>query len=793
MARRDLHLLLALTVWGCRQPSTPSRDIAEPQATVTPSAPPPTTGAPTPQLEAPPRSFDGSGIDALVAKAIEQKRLPGCVVTIGTRYQILFQRAYGERATLPTAEPMTLDTRFDLASLTKSVATSIAVLQQVEAGSLRLDARASTYLPELLTGAGVAHKRNITLRHLMLHSSGLPAITPLSDYEQAGADLFTRILKSRPLSKPGTTFLYSDVGYIALGEIVARTAGTDLAAYMRTHVFEPLGMSHTSFGLAVELREQAAPTERGVQRDGQWIRGEVHDPRAYRLGGIAGNAGVFSTANDLSRLARALLNGGSIDGQRVLSPRSVAVMTEPHMIGDSVRALGWDIDSRYSNNGGELLSPQAYGHGGFTGTSLWIDPAKDLFVLFLSNAVHPDGSGNVIDLAGAIANYSVSNVTDAPLQPSQPVKVGIDVLRADNFSSLAGKAIGLITNESARGSDGNTTLAHFRKAKNLSLKAVFTPEHGLTADHEGVVANQSDPARGVPVYSLFGPDRKPTAAMLQGIDTLVFDLQDVGVRFYTYASTLVKVLEAAREHNVGVVVLDRPNPLGGIAVEGPLQDEGVKTFVNYHRLPVRHGMTMGELARLLNVERDLHASLEVVAMTGWQPHEGFESTGLTWTAPSPNLRTATQAWLYPALGLLESTNVSVGRGTDLPFEIIGAPWLDATKLAARLRARFTDMTFVPMQITPTTGPHQNVTCNVVHISLGDRARFQPVTLALVIAQHLALTHPEWLMPDLYRTLASRQVMSALRASSDVARLEALWSRDLIAFLARRQRFLIYPR
>ncbi len=809
MARRGAYfLLLILCFAGCphdrdacgRQMPREPPPVSIVHAAGTTLAPPTPTPEPTRDTtrhDAPRPPVDLSGIDVLVTQAIAASKIPGCVVSVGNRSGVLYQRPYGERALRPAPEKMLVDTRFDLASLSKSVVTSIAIMQLVEKGLLRLDQPAVTVLPELDAGAGRFHKRRITVRQLLLHSSGLPAVTPLSDYERARPEAIARVLSVAPIDKPGARFVYSDVGFIALGEIVSRVSGQTLSTYAQEHIWGPLGMTRSSYGMAPELRGEAAPTELGVERDGQWIRGVVHDPRAFRLGGEAGNAGVFSTADDLARLARALMNDGALDGQRILTPQSVATMTEPYVIGSDVRALGWDMDSRYSNNGGDLLSARAYGHGGYTGTSLWIDPQQDLFVLLLSNRVHPHGQGDAIQLAGAIANHAVSAITrhQTRRQPdaatSGGTHTGIDVLRQRGFDALHGKQVGLVTNQSARARDGISTLDLFKRDERFTLKAVFTPEHGLAATHEGHVA---DAALGdaVPVFSLFGTQRKPTAEMLQGIDTLVFDLQDVGVRFYTYGATLVQILEAAREHDLHVVVLDRPNPLNGVAVEGPLPDPGSETFVNYHRLPVRHGMTIGELALLLNTERDIHASLEVIAMTSWQRSQGFEDTGLAWNAPSPNLRTVDQAWLYPALGLLESTNVTVGRGTELPFSIIGAPWLDASRLAQQLRRQFADVRAVPMEIAPTAGPYQGERCRVVQISVGDRAHYQPVRLALAIAQHLALHQPEWKQPDMFRMLRSQRVMAALRGTSDVAKLDALWADDLREFLQRRQRFLLYP-
>jgi uncharacterized protein YbbC (DUF1343 family)/CubicO group peptidase (beta-lactamase class C family) len=737
-------------------------------------------------------------LDALVAEAIGARKLPGCVVAIGDGDGVQLTRAYGDRALVPQREAMTEDTVFDLASLTKPLVTASAVMRLVDDRKLRLDDRASRYV-KALDRHGT---RAITVRQLLLHTAGLPHVNPIRDYEQGPRAALAAILAVSPATTPGSRFLYSDIGYLWLGQVVERAAGEPLAAYVQRELFQPLGMNDTRFAPPVELLARIAPTEITDQRGRQpvLIRGVAHDPRAYRLGGMAGHAGLFSTARDLTRFARMLLGGGALDGTRVLSEAAVAEMTRPVRAGDALRALGWDVRSEYSRLRGTLLSERAFGHGGYTGTSLWIDPSRDLFVLFLSNRVHPDGKGNVIALAGAVADAAVRAfaASDPPAcaepRPSR-VLPGIDVAREDGFAALRGKRIGLVTHLAARGADGASTLDVLANAPGVELTAIFSPEHGLEGKREGAIADARHPGGSVPVYSLFGRTRKPTAEMMRGVELLAVDLVDVGARFYTYMSTLQQVLRAAAEQRVPVVVLDRPNPLGGVAVEGPVLDDGVRSFVNYYALPVRHGMTAGELATLIAHEEQLAVELQVIAARGWRREQLFEQTGLRWAPPSPNLPRAESALLYPAVGLLESTNLSVGRGTDRPFEQIGAPWIDAGRLVAELkRAQLPGVRAVAIEFTPARDRYAGERCRGVRLQLTDATAFKPVRTGLEIARALIAHHREqWEADKLIKLLGHAQSMRGLLEGAHVAALERGWEPELARFRERRAPFLRYPR
>src|SRR5581483_2880797 len=292
-----------------------------------------------------------------------------------------------------------------------------------------------------------------------------------------------------------------------------------------------------------------------------------------------------------------------------------------------------------------------------------------------------------------------------------PVSTGIDVLQRGGFVPLRGRRVGLITNHTGLNREGHATADLLHAAPNLQLAALFGPEHGIRGALDEHVPDMKDEATGLPVYSLYGARNRPTAEQLAGLDTLVFDIQDIGTRFYTYISTLGLTLEEAAKHGLRYVVLDRPNPLGGLEVEGPLADADQLSFTAYHRLPIRHGMTVGELARLFNAEKKLGADLQVILVEGWRRADFWDATNLTWVNPSPNMRSLTEALLYPGIGLLETTNISVGRGTDTPFEIFGAPWLDGRRLAAALNAREAPgVRFVPVRFTPKSSVYAGQAC-----------------------------------------------------------------------------------
>ena len=723
-------------------------------------------------------------IDGVVKAAIERGDLPGAVVLIVHRDQVIFRRAYGLRSKKPDEVAMTEDTVFDLASLTKPLATATSLMILVEQGKVRVSDPVAQYLPAFAAKG----KDKITIEQLLLHTSGLIADNAVADYKDGREKALQRICDLEPTQPPGSKFVYSDLNYIILGEVVEKVSGKPLDEFAKAKIYTPLGMKATGYKPDDDLKKRCAPTE---QREGHWMIGEVHDPRSYLLGGVAGHAGLFSTADDLAIYARMLLHEGSLNGKLILSPLTVRLMTTPRDVPNGQRTYGWDARTSYSSNRGELF--KGFGHTGFTGTSLWIDPASETAVIFLSNRVHPNGKGNVNRVRGQVATLAAAAIVNPSKSKLQPVLTGIDVLERDGFAALKGRRVGLVTNHTGVDRQGRATIDLLHKADGVTLVALFSPEHGIRGAVDAKVADSKDEKTGLPIYSLYGARRKPTVETLKGIDTLVFDIQDAGCRFYTYISTLGLVMEAAAENKVRVVVLDRPNPLGGLAVDGPVLDAGKESFVAYHALPIRYGLTIGELAQLYNAERKLGCDLQIVKLEGWKRGDLYDRTSLHWINPSPNLRGLTAALLYPGVGLLETTNVSVGRGTDRPFEWIGAPWLDGDKLAAALAKHdLPGVRFVPLKLTPTSSTHKDKLCDGVQILIGDWSRFQPLRTGLTIACELRRLYPDEWQIDKYNTLLGHQAtLDALKKGATPAELEKLWQADLRRFRERAKTYWLY--
>jgi uncharacterized protein YbbC (DUF1343 family)/CubicO group peptidase (beta-lactamase class C family) len=761
-------------------------------------------------------------LDEVIERSIAKKEIPGAVVLVGRHGKVAFRKAYGHRALAPAVEPMTVDTAFDLASLTKPVATASSVMTLVEEGRVRLEDAVVAYLPAFGDGGGEREK--VTVEQLLTHRGGLVADDPMDLYLGTPSEIFAKKHQRRLLNQPGKQFLYSDAGYEVLGELVRSVTGETLDAYARRAVFDPLGMTETEFrpvGRGGRLPvARIAPTEK---LDGVYLRGEVHDPRARALGGVAGHAGLFGTAEDLARYARALLG----DGRGWLSPAGVAAMTRVRDYGDGdLRALGWDVETHYSTSRGDLFPLGSFGHTGWTGTSIWLDPATDTFVVVLSARNHPDGAGNAIPLRSRLASVVAAAVTDASpdalrlasglvahlaARPTTPatrekgpapalpfdVRAGVDVLESSGFATLKGKRVALLTNPTGVTRDGRTTpsvlLSEKAKAAGVKLVRLFSPEHGLAAAVDEKVADTVDGATGLPVVSLYGEKRRPSPKDLEGLDAVVVDLQDAGVRFYTYLTSMAWVMEECAKAKVAVVVLDRPNPIGGEVVEGPPADPERLSFTAVHTIPIRTGMTLGEIARMLNDERKMDATLTVVAIRGWKRSLWYDETGLPWVNPSPNLRSVTQAALYPGVALLETTNVSVGRGTDAPFELLGAPWIDAERLARTLNVRnVPGARFAPVEFTPTSSKFAGERCRGIRMTVTDRGVLRPVTLGLEIATALRdLQGTDWKRDRFGELLASAAAAARFERGDSAAQVVSGWAAGQMEFERRRARFLIY--
>jgi uncharacterized protein YbbC (DUF1343 family)/CubicO group peptidase (beta-lactamase class C family) len=758
-------------------------------------------------------------IEPLVREAIAEKKLPGAVVLVGRGDRILYQKAIGSRAVAPSVEPMTLDTIFDLASLTKVVATTTSVMMLVEQGRIRLSDRVASYIP----GFERYGKGDITVRHLLTHVSGLRPDVDLAELWVGHETAIALAVDEVPASKPGERFVYSDINFFLLGDIVQRVSGLPLDRFAREHIFEPLGMRDTSFNPPASLVPRIAPTERCTRYgwpcqgpDMAMLRGVVHDPTARRMGGVAGHAGLFGTAADLAVFCRMLLGGGAFQGARILSPLAVEKMTSAASpdVEPNTRGLGWDIDSAFSSNRGELLPIGSFGHTGFTGTSIWIDPATGMFVIFLSNRVHPDGKGDVTPLRARVATVAATAVTTLPAsapgavwtgrdfgpsgtltpRPQPPVLSGIDVLRAEGFDKLRGKRVGLVTNHTGITRDGTSTIDVIYGAKDVKLAALFSPEHGIRGTVDDKVASSTDEKTGLPIHSLYGDTRRPSAAMFDGLDVLVVDLQDIGARFYTYTTTMAYVLEEAAKARLPVVVLDRPNPINGFQIEGPALDKTQLGFTGYFApMPIRHGLTMGELARLFNGENKIGADLTVVPAKNWQRDEWFDETSLPWINPSPNMRNLIQATVYPGIGAIETTNVSVGRGTDTPFEQIGAPWIDGPALADALNARrIPGIRFYPVRFTPTASKYAGQACGGVFLIVTDRAALRPVRVGVEIAAMLHKMYAATFELDAAeRLFGSRDGIARIRSGEDPAAIAASWTVAESRWRLMRAPYLLY--
>jgi uncharacterized protein YbbC (DUF1343 family)/CubicO group peptidase (beta-lactamase class C family) len=767
-----------------------------------------------------------SAVDTVIQNAISDGSIPGAVLLIGHDGDVICRKAYGSRALEPRREVMTLDTVFDVASLTKVIVTTTAVMQLVERGEIRLNDPVAKYLPEFAQNG----KQDITIRQLLTHYSGLPPDLDLKTPWEGKETAYRMAFAETPVDPPGSRFSYSDINFIMLGALVERVSGETVDEYATRHIFVPLKMMRTRYVPPLAQRagwiEKIAPTQ--YDENERMLRGVVHDPTARRMGGVAGQAGLFSTGDDLAKFAQALLNGG--DG--ILSALSVEKMTRPEQPPSApvLRGFGWDIDSPFSSNRGDLLPVGSYGHTGFTGTSMWIDPTTKSYIILLTNAVHPRGKGNAIALRSKVATAvaaalpltisekealrwaSITGYNEAQSAARRmsvrngSVKNGIDVLEEHGFDVLqiAGrknskdkKRIGLVTNQTGVDSDGRRTIDVLAGAAGVTLEAIFSPEHGVTGSLDTTdIHNSKDASTGVPVYSVYGATdaaRHPSPDVMKTLDAVVFDIQDAGVRFYTYETTLGYFLEAAATAGVEVIVLDRPDPITGAFVQGPVADAGHQTFTNYWTVPVRHGMTLGELAKMFNAERNINAKLTIVPMEGWQRGDWFDSTGLTWVNPSPNLRSLTEAALYPGVALIEGTNISVGRGTDTPFEVIGAPWVKNKELAAYLNSRgIAGVRFVPITFTPAAAVYSGLKCEGVNIVLAERNALDTPELGLELAAALNKLYPaDFKMERMADLLVNQAAWDGLVADRDPRRIALDWQEDLEKFQLVRQKYLIY--
>ena len=773
-----------------------------------PAQAPPRKAVPAPRIAA---------LDAIVEKAIADDELPGAVLLVGHRGVIVHRKAYGFRAVLPAREPMTVDTIFDLASLTKVVATTSAIAKLLEQGKIRLSDPVARYIPEFAANG----KDQVTVRQLATHTGGLRPI-PKLPYDWMGADAVLQSIYADTLTAPpGARFIYSDCDFIVLGELVRRVSGLPLDEFVEENIFGPQGMAHTRFRPPVEWQPRIAPTEeidlpdgaKAGSGKGHLLRGVVHDPRARGMGGVAGHAGLFSTADDLAIFARMLLSGGvGPYGKRIFAAATIEKLTTPQTPpwSPTLRGIGWDIDSTYSAPRGELFPLGSFGHTGFTGTSIWIDPGSKTFVILLASSVHPHSRPAISSLRSRVATAVAAALNidgrkqmtslsergiaaDRPQPRTAGTKAGIDVIADHKFAPLRGKRVGLITNHTGVSRDGTRAIDLLAKAEGVKLVALFSPEHGIAGLADDKVPSGTDPATGLPIYSLYGDTRRPTDEMLKGIDALVFDVQDAGVRFYTYITTMAYCMEEAARRGIAFYVLDRPNPLGGEMIEGPMLDSDKLSFVGYFPMPVRYAMTLGELAAMFNAESKIGADLHVIAMENWRRRDTFEATGLEWIAPSPNLRSLDATLLYPGIEILQAGGVSVGRGTDTPFELFGAPWIRGRELAEYLNRRFVPgVRFVLVRFTPRSGLHKDVACEGAALVITDRWSLNSMLMGMEISAALWKLYPnDFQLEKIIALVGNAATIERLKKGDPPDRIVNDWADDLEAFRKVRAKYLLY--
>lgn len=823
-------------------------------------------------------------IDQIVLADIADKKMPGAVVIVGRKGKIVYRKAFGNRSLVPTVEPMTIDTIFDVASLTKPVATATSIMILVEQGKLRLSDTIGKFIPDI----DDPEAKKVTILQLLTHTSGYRPDFDLGEKWTGREGMLAALKKEKLRAAPGTRFVYSDIGFIVLGEIVLRISENEVDRFAAASLLKPSTLDDSFFMRFPEsgwrgTLTRIAPTENirgqnsylGSKFEGdahtgnKILRGAVHDPTAFRMGGVAGHAGLFSTADDLARYAQMILNGGVVpdamqkparqqgrnvqfggnalpngraSATRILSAQTIARMTQPYVVSEdgATRGLGWDMNTSFSSNRGELFPLGSFGHTGFTGPMIWIDPTSETFVVFLSNRVHPDGKGDVVATRARVATIAASAIEDMPIEgwkeaeakynaavaaqiPAFREKVeaakkvkeqltanssqlsavpinatvlnGIDIFEKNGFKELEGKRIGLVTNHTGRNLAGKSTIDILHEAKNVELVSIFAPEHGIRGELDTEkIDDTKDEKTGLVVYSLYKDGmRRPKPEQLAGLDAIVYDIQDIGARFYTYTATLKNVMEEAAKAKIPVYVLDRPNPINGVDIEGPLATEDKLSFIAAHTIPVRYGLTIGELGQMMNAERKIGADLRVIKMEGWRRSMWFDETGQTWVNPSPNMRSLIQATLYPGIGLMETTNVSVGRGTDTPFEHVGAPWLDGQRLANYLNGRgLPGVRFVPVRFKPNASVFKDEQLGGVNFIITDRGRFNSVRTGIELAAAIRLLYPnEWQADRYLRLLVNQDVLDRLKAGEKPEAIEASWKASLEDFKRRRASYLLY--
>ncbi|MBN2377417.1 MAG: DUF1343 domain-containing protein [Sedimentisphaerales bacterium] len=724
--------------------------------------------------------FVDGKIENAVQEEIAKGNCAGAVVLVGRDDEIVYWKALGQEIIIPHREEMTKTSVFDLASVSKPVGTATSIMILLDRKQIDLD----DYVGKFLPAFACEGKEKVQIFHLLTHTSGLAAYTDAKAIEKEHGSVcpemvIAKICSLKALNAPGEKFRYSCLNYITLGKIVEVISGKKLDEFAAQNIFKPLGMKHTGYNPPQTWRNDIAATE---VVEGKPYRGVVHDPLARLMAGVSGNAGVFSDAYDLSIYCRMLLNHGTYKNVKILSANAVNLLTAAQIPGHS---CGFHISSNM------YASDPAFAHKGYTGTYLLCDPIKNIFIILLANRVHPEDKGTINPLRDRITEIVFRELS---------VQTGLDKISA--YANLfRGKRVGIITNHTAYTRSGKHIAQVFADMKDTKVTALFGPEHGIYGLAEDAIhiEDQKDPLLGVPIYSLYGKHLKPTAEMLKNVDVLVFDIQDIGARFYTYVYTMSLAMEAAAEMGKEFVVLDRPNPLNGVNVEGNILEPEYSTFVGLYPIPVRHGMTVGELARMFNsqgwLKNGIKAKLTVVPMKGWKRELWYKQTGLDFIKTSPNMPDLETATIYPGLCLLEGTNLSEGRGTSSPFLQFGAPWINAEELTANLNAlALPGVKFGPASFTPTMSKHQNVECFGCRIDVTDRNLLEPYWSGIQIVNAIYQMYPkkfEWKTRHFDRLCGSSEIRQAIVNQTSLEELKRKRQSDLASFLEIRKKYLLY--
>ncbi len=719
-------------------------------------------------------------INMAIQHAVAHAKAPGAVACVGQGEKRWFLGAAGLRALTPAEEPATTDTLYDIASLTKVVATTTAVMLLRDQGTLQLDQPVSSFIP-------LPNLNKMTLRHLITHTSGLPAWREWHTELSGRLQYIERIASIALEAEPGTVRTYSDLGFILLARVVEQAAQDTFDAFCRKHIFEALEMKNTTFNPPEELRPRCAPTEQSVWR-GRLLRGEVHDDNAFAQGGISGHAGLFSTAGDLELFCRAFME------ERILSRQTLDEMTRLGQVPCYPwQGLGWWLDPWTSGPNGFLPSRTAIGHTGWTGTSIWMDLASRLYVILLSNTCHPD---RLKRDNKELRRRFYTPIAAACYPDSTNAHSGLDKIAYNQFETLRGKRLALLSNSAARDQMGRPILETLSLATSLQLRYVYSPEHGFSGEAEAgaKVASQGGSA---PVISLYGDRRYPSAEELKNIDLFVVDLPDIGARYYTYMATMKDCMEACAANKVPMLILDRPNPTGGAVLEGPLARQ-YGSHVCCAPIPIRHGMTLGELALYFQQSFFAQANLklEVYTADNWWRELQFDACALPWAPPSPNIPTSETALMYIGTCLFEGLNMNEGRGTKTPFLVCGAPWLNPIRVFKILEAEARiGIVLKPVLYTPKSIPgkasnpnYKDMLCQGITFKISEPQNARPFKTAIAVISAIYQCHRELEWLPFFDTLAGgswlREQLQAGRPVSDI--LDGI-REELSAFNTKRPR------